>query len=399
MAKAVGIVAEFNPYHNGHAALVQEARKNADCVVAVMSGNFVQRGAPAITDKRVRTKAALLDGVDLVLELPLPCAVAGAQRFAQGAVGLLAAAGCVDSLIFGSECGDAALLRRVAEILDEEALQQPVRERLSDGVTYARARSEAVGQVYGRQYADVLAEPNNVLATEYLRAAAQIGWKPEVYTLRRVGAEHDSSMPSGEFASGSLLRSSPAALARLYRFVPRTAVRVYASAFAEGLYPASATTLDTAVLAFLRRLTLAELAMLPDLSEGIENRLYASIRQAATLQELEEAVKTKRYTMARVRRLVLCAFLGLTQADMDMPLPYLRVLGFTPRGRELLAEMKQAAALPLHQSLARLRSLGGACERHAELEALATDLYALALPSPLPCGYEYTASAVFIKEA
>lgn len=398
MATAAGIVAEFNPFHNGHAALAAAAGQKAEYVVAVMSGNFVQRGVPAITDKRIRTRAALLGGIDLILELPLPWAAAGAQCFARGAVSLLAATGCVDMLVFGSECGDAAVLRQLADIVEEEALQPLLRERLAEGITWARARSGAVAQLYGSELAEVLEGPNNTLGIEYLRAAAQVGWQPQVETIKRIGAAHDSADSFEEFASGALLRGSPAALARLYRYVPKTAGRVYAKAFVDGLYPADPEALSGAMLAHLRRLSPAELAVLPDLSEGIENRLYAAIRQTGSLQALAEAVKTKRYTMARVRRLILSAFLGIRAEDTAAPPPYLRILGFTPRGRELLTRMKSSATLPLSQSLARLRENGGACERLAALEELATDLYALALQVPPACGYEHTAGAVFLGE-
>lgn len=397
MPKVAGIVAEFNPFHNGHAALVAAARQaGAHTVVAVMSGNFVQRGSPAVTDKRVRARAALLCGVDLILELPLPWAVAPAQRFARGAVELLAATGCVDSLAFGSECGDLTALEALAQAVDDPALTAPLRELLAGGMTFARAREQAVARQLGPEKAAVLASPNNTLAVEYLRAARELGWQVRPLTLRRVGAAHDSGDSRDGIASASHLRHHAGDFPLLTAHVPATAAPVYARALADGLYPGDPARLDTAILAHLRRLGPEELARLPDLSEGLENRLYAAIRTAATLPGLEAALKTKRYPMARVRRLILSAFLGLTPEDGRQPVPYVRVLGFTPAGRALLAKMKATCPLPVSQSLARLRALGGPCERLAALEELSTDLFALTLPSPPPCGYEYTASAVFI---
>lgn len=398
MADVYGIVAEFNPFHNGHAALAAHARRGgATGLVAVMSGNFVQRGSPAVTDKRVRAEAALRCGVDLVLELPLPYAVAPAQRFACGAVELLAATGRVDGLLFGSECGDVRALRVLAEAVDAPTLQPGLRAQLAKGNTFARARERALAAELGDEQAALLANPNNALAVEYLRAAGQLGWQPEVITLQRLGAAHDSGEAWGEYASASMLRLHAGDFALLGRYVPPLAAEVYARAFVAGLYPADPSRLETAILARLRGLTLPELAELPDLSEGIENRLYSAIRGAPTLSALESALKTKRYTMARVRRLIFSAFLGVTHRDAHTSPPYIRVLGFTPRGREILSAMKGVSKLPVSQSLARLRERGGACERFAALEELATDLYALALPRPPGCGYEYLASAVFLK--
>lgn len=399
MRKAVGIVAEFNPFHNGHAALLRFARGAENRpVVAVMSGNFTQRGSAAVTDKRVRAKAALLGGADLVLELPLPYAAAPARRFARGGVEALAATGVVDTLCFGSECGDIALLRALAGAADDPAVNAAMRVRLGEGITFAKARELAVADALGPAAAAKMASPNNALGMEYLRAAAELGWKAAAVTMRRAGAGHDSGEPAGDFASASYLRQRAGDLAALRRFVPEAAAPVYAEALAAGLYPSAPEKLETVVLAHLRRLGMAELSALPDLSEGLENRLYAAIRESAALEELELALKTKRYTMARVRRLILAAFLGLTGEDARQPLPYLRVLGCNRTGRELLSGMKEACRLPVSHSLAQLRAMGGACGRFAALEELATDLFSLSLPKPRPCGYEYTASAVFLKE-
>ena len=398
MAGITGIVAEFNPFHSGHAALIRAAvQGGSDGVVAVMSGNYVQRGSPAITDKRVRAKAALLCGVDLVLELPLAYATAPAQRFARGAISLLAATGRVDTLTFGSECGDLSTLQALAAAVEDKAVVAEMKRLLAGGMTFARARELAVAGGTGPVLAAALAAPNNLLGVEYLRAAATIGWQPRVTTLRRQGAAHDSSDPRDGFASGSFLRQHAGDFALLCRYLPEQAALVLADALAAGLYPADPSRLETAILAHLRRLGPDELKRLPDLSEGLENRLLAVIRTAPTLEELESALKTKRYTMARVRRLILSAFLGLTREDSHLPIPYIRVLGFTPRGKEILSEMKGSCKLPVSTSLARLRSLGGGCERFAALEETSTDLYALCLRQPVPCGYEYSASAVYFK--
>lgn len=395
MKKCFGIVAEFNPFHNGHAALCRFGRKNgATHILAVMSGNTVQRGSFAITDKRIRARAALLGGVDLVLELPLTYSLSSARPFAAGAVRLLHATGCVDALCFGSENGNAEVLSDISAIIDSPELNAVLKERLKEGVTFARARREAAETLYGGEIANILSSPNNILALEYLREARLLDWDAEVFIMKRTGVPHDGDVSSGEFASASYLRRH---LNCWEAFVPASAMCVYTDAIKKGLFPADEKKLETAILSRLRSMAPEALRSLPDLSEGLENRLYKAIRSSSSLDELLMSVKTKRYTLSRIRRLVLSAFLGVRAGDSEMPPPYARVLGFNDKGAELLSTMKTSCTSPVHTSLATLERISSQCARFAFLEASATDQFALSLPSPPDCGYEYTASAVYIK--
>jgi len=397
--KTAGIVAEFNPFHSGHAALIQAVRgEGATHVAAVMSGNFVQRGSLAITDKRVRAHCALLGGADLVLELPVSAATATAQQFARGAVGLLAATGCVDILCFGSESGDARGLSELARAVDARPVTAAMTPLLGQGLTFARARQLAVEQELGSRLGRQLGRPNNALGVEYLRAAHSLGWQPRIFTMARRGAAHDEAFPApgGSYASASYLRTVAGDWDKLARFMPEDSVSLLRRAGADGLYPVDPARLETAVLAVLRGLSPEALAALPDLSEGLENRLWNAIRGAASLEELYAKCKTKRYTLARVRRLVLHAFLGITGEDVRTLPPYLRVLGFGHRGRELLARMADTATLPVGSRLTRLREAGPEALRFALLEERSTDLYTLAMPVPRPCGYELRASGVYL---
>ncbi|MCL2857988.1 MAG: nucleotidyltransferase family protein [Oscillospiraceae bacterium] len=388
-----GVITEFNPFHNGHAALCAGARAGGVThLIAVMSGNFVQRGGLAITDKRVRAACALACGVDLVIELPLPWAMSGAQTFARGGVGLLAACGCVEVLTFGSESGQLEPLRVLAAEIDCPSVESRLRELLPQGLTYAKARELAAREVLGDELAGRLSSPNDLLGIEYLRAARATGWQPEVSIIKRLGVGHDAGRPKGGYASASYLRSvAGEGLAVLQEYIPPACLELLQKAESQGLYPADKSALEGAILAHLRRQSREELSRLPDLSEGLENRLYSAIRTAATTHELEAAVKTKRYTMARVRRLVLSAFLGVTQKNALGTPPYLRVVGLNERGDEILAKMKKTATLPVSSSLARLSGHSRRAGEVAALEERATDLYGLALPTPLLCGYEKTA--------
>ena len=394
--KIGGVIAEFNPFHNGHAALCAAAReRGVTHLVAVMSGNFVQRGDFAITDKRVRTASALSAGVDLVLELPLPWAMSTAQTFARGGAGVLAACGCIEVLAFGSECGEVAVLRELAGAIDCPAVEDRLRALLPLGLTYAKARQQAAQEALGDDLAGRLASPNDLLGIEYLRQARALGWNPEIFLVKRKGVSHDAKRPAGGYASASWLRARAGeGLSALSEFMPDACTGLLEEAGREGLFPADKARMENAILSQLRRLSREELSRLPDLSEGLENRLYNAARSACTVSALYGAVKTKRYTLARVRRLALSAFLGIQQEDAKGVPPYLRVLGLNAKGEEILGRIKQTATLPLDASLARLSRLGGRCKAIAALEERATDLYSLALPKPLPCGYEKTAPLV-----
>lgn len=393
-----GVITELNPFHNGHAYLCRTLRERGIThLVAVMSGNFVQRGDFAITEKRVRAACALSSGFDLVIELPVAWSVATAQAFARGGTGLLAGCSCLDALCFGSECGDSTILEELASVLEEEAVEERLRELLAQGITYAKARQLAVEAVCGRQLASHLASPNDLLGLEYLRQAKALHWHPSIVTVPRMGAAHDSRCPNRQIASASFLRSR-SSLSAVSRYLPPACRHILEAAQNDGLYPVRMETLEKAILARLRALSRQELANLPDLSEGLENRLFQGIQGASSLEELALAVKTKRYPMARIRRLILSAFLGIQQEDGAGLPPYLHILGFNRRGQEILAAMGKAATLPVDTSLARLGRRDRRCSNTARLESASTDLYTLALPQPLPCGYDLTAPVVKWKE-
>jgi predicted nucleotidyltransferase len=361
-----------------------------------MSGNAVQRGSFAITDKYTRARAALLCGVDLVVELPLPFVLSSARGFASGAISLLKAMGCVDGLCFGSESGDIDVLRTLSSRIDDPDVICEMRKELGRGLTFARARQRAVQALYGEETARHIASPNNILAIEYLREMAIQQWPARALTLRRIGARHDSLGASGTVASASFLREKAASLDETAAYYPVKAYQVLCDALQKGIFPADESLLETAVLSHLRRLDKSHLKMLPDLSEGLENRLYKSIRTSQSLEALFGAVKTKRYTLARIRRLILCAFTGVTASDMASP-PYVHILGFNKKGSDMLSDMKQLCALPVHTSLAVLERHNAACARFAALETAMGDQYGLILPCARACGYDYSASAVFIK--
>ena len=387
--KIIGIVAEYNPFHTGHAWHIQETRRQfreETAVVAVMSGNWVQRGECAIIDKWTRTEMALAGGVDLVLELPTVWAAASAEGFARGAIALLAATGVVDVLSFGSECGEIPPLRALARCLNSLDFSQALRRALGPKKSFAQCRRQAVEALQGPDTAALLDLPNNNLGVEYLRFLPP---NMEAVAIPRRGAGHDSTAEGDGFPSASLLRQ------RL-RAGEVTGVSPFLPLPWKG-EAADMKHLERALIARLRSMTLAEAEALPDSGDGLAARLLCAARQTASLEELYALTKTRTYAHARVRRLALFALLGLREADRPAVPPYIRVLGFNCRGRDILREMNRRAALPFSVKPAHIPRFSLEAQALFALEERFTDLYSLCFPTPRPGGLEWTTNPVVIK--
>lgn len=389
-----GIISEYNPFHFGHAALIQQARKaGATHVAAIMTGNYVQRGEPALLSKWARTKQALSCGVDLVVELPLPWAVAGAEKFALGGVALANALG-VDWLGFGSECGDVQALTKAANALLDPGLQAEIRRELQEGITYARARMNAVESLFGTKTACLLNEPNNILGIEYIKALNQLNAKAIPFTIRRVGAAHDEQNSDSPIASASKIRNTVLSKGNYCELLPPSSAEILKEEIEAGRAPVSLLCMERAILAKLRTMEKSEYASLPDLSEGLENRLFQAVKNASTLEEVFLLTKSKRYTHARIRRIVLSAFLGVTSGMNQGTPPYLRVLGMNNRGTEILRRAKNVKKLPIISHSSDILLLDNRAKNVIELENRATDLYALCMPESAPCGLDRTTGII-----
>ncbi len=390
-----GVVAEYNPFHNGHALHLEKTRaKNGGCeathVVAVMSGSFVQRGEPAIMSKFDRARMALLGGVDLVLELPVPWCLSSAEGFAHGAVALLDALRCVDTLSFGSEAGDLAPLQKAVSIMDTPRFASLLRYFMELGISFPEAQQKALAEIAGASAASVLDTPNNTLGIEYLKALDRLGSNIKPFTVKRMGSAHDSLAPIGNTASASFLRTLLMSdrLINTLPYIPAPSAAALSDAAQNGRLPADAKQLERAVLSRLRQLSVEELGDLPGISEGLENRMYNAIRTAKSLAELEEGIKTKRYPLTRVRRLIWSAYLGIPAGYAGTCPPYARVLAANERGKEILSASRPA--VPLLYRASQIDKAGDECRAMWELETRATDLYNVAFPAPLPCGTDYT---------
>ncbi len=385
-----GIIAEYDPFHNGHKAHIDSFKEaGATHIVAVLSGSFTQRGEPAALTKFDRARMAVAGGVDLVLENPLPFAMASAERFATGGVGILQALGCVNTLSFGSECGDIERLTHLADILNTATYQQHLQAALSDGIPYAAATQQAVSPI-DDTLAPLLAMPNNTLGIEYIRAAKRLGCNFTFHTLTRIGALHNDLTASDSIASAGYIRTQlrEAAIDHALLYIPSEAQYILNDAMQNGQAPADGTALHGALLSKLRSMTTDDFAALPYISEGLDNRLYRASRTAGSYNDLLEAVKTRRYPTARIRRILWAALLGMP-AENRFPHPvYIRVLAMNAKGKDILTAAKPT--LPILTRAAQIPSLSIEAKAMLALEERATDLHALTLPRPLPCGTDWT---------
>ena len=429
--KTIGIISEYNPFHNGHLYQIRKAREafGEDCaVIAIMSGNFVQRGEPAVLDKWSRTRAALLCGVNLVIELPAVYATAGAELFASGGVALAAATGICDALVFGSECGDLEPLDAIAAILADEpdGYRALLRLHLDEGLSFAVSRSLAIEEFTQMpSSAELLSRSNNILAIEYLKAIRRRGirrMKP--YTIQREGqAYNDTGLPSSlhglPFASATAIREAiqvpgtgPARiLASLTGRMPGASLAVLASECRRGSAILSGEAFAGPLFQRLLAETPEALCGMPGMGEGLGNRLreLAASGRAGDdrLGCLVASASTRRYPRSRVRRALTQLLLGITNEDLTMAAAdtapyYLRVLGFDKKGRYLLKKMRRAATLPVLTRGSDFREYAANAEnaallRMAQIDINATDIWMQQTSGE--CGRDFTTPAVQIPRS
>ncbi|MCQ2469147.1 MAG: nucleotidyltransferase [Ruminococcus sp.] len=399
--KISGIICEYNPFHNGHLYHINETRKNgATHIVAVMSGNFVQRGDVAIMDKLERARLAVRSGADLVIELPVQYCLSSAENFAAGAVYLLDSLGAVDEVSFGSECGDVEKLRSAMDTVDLTAMvhSDDIREIMEKGYTYPRALTSVLKGT-DPEVAEIISEPNNLLAIEYLRALKNMSCAMMPFTVKRINSAHDSNIAENGFASASLLREMleyDNDIASIREFTPQLWQDAIEAAVSKGEI-ASLNRLERVLLYKLRSCNVEEIKEIDDVAQGLENRIYGA-RMAGSLDELLFTVKTKRYTMARIRRIMLKLLIGVKKDDMSQLPPYGRILAFNERGREILAKAKNVAKIPYAASLAKLSQVSDIAERFVELEIRASDIYGLALDTVTSAQKDYRAKIMIDME-
>lgn len=384
--KIAAVICEYNPFHYGHKYQLECTRKaGATHIVCVMSGNFTQRGDAAIIDKYIRAQTALENGADLVLELPTRFSLSAAEGFASGAVRLIKNLGCVDMLSFGSESGSISALKEASAACDYALNSERFSDLMKAGRSYPAALAAVVEEYYTPDVYETLSSPNNTLAVEYLSALDNIGSKIEPFTIERVGAQHDSESAVGSFASASALRKMLLNGESINEFAPFVDVPC-----------ADIKRVERAILASLRQMKRTDFERVYDCAGGLADRLYKAVRRAGSLDELYFLTKTKRYTLARIRRAVMCSFLGVDKEMLTLPDAYIRILGMNTRGREILSATK--CPVPLDTSLKALSETSHAAHKQAYFEARCGDIYSLFFEKPLPCGREFSAKPILINE-
>ena len=381
--KICGIIAEYNPFHKGHAHQIAETRKKLGedtAIVCLMSGDWVQRGEAALLPKQARATMALQSGADLVLELPLPWALSSAERFASGGVSILSRLGAVTHLSFGAEHPVLADILELGEILREQQTIQDTIKEMQSGISFAAARERALYKKV-QERAALLRSPNNILAVEYCKAIGVQDSSLEPVLIPRAGAGHDAAETADGMASASEIRRRLRAGEDVQELVPAQNIGLLEQTVQEGHALLDTGRLEAMMLAKLITMTPEQLGRLPDATEGIENRLWQAIREHRTLEDIVKASTTKRYPAARLRRMLCCAFLGITRADSQGAPPYVKVLAFNDRGRSVLHQLRKSAGIPVLTKPAHGQKLEGDARALLEKEALAADLHALARPA------------------
>ncbi len=374
-----GIICEYNPFHNGHMFQLQETRKKgATHIIAIMSGNYVQRGEIALVDKHIRAEIAVKCGADLVIELPVPYSVSSAEFFSKGGIYILNQLGVVDMLSFGSECGDIELLKKAADASKEVESHVEVSKLISQGISYPSAVADIIKKDYGEEIYDVFSSPNNTLGIEYIKALDFYQSRIRPVTITRKDVEHDSLDSNNDFASASMIRESIKSNKDISAFIPDMCKKAISEQISKDRI-SDIRKIDNIIFYKLLSMTKDELALLPDANNGLSDRLYTSCRKANSYSELLDLTKTKCFTLARIRRVISYALMGITADDLYTLPQYARILAFNDKGCEILAKFKEKSDFPVSTSLMDLSKLNDSAKRQAELDEIASMLFSLSV--------------------
>lgn len=348
MPNVVGIIAEYNPFHNGHLYHLNESKKqsNADYTIAVISGNFVQRGDVSIIDKWSKTEMALRNGIDLVIELPTLYSISSAENFAYGSIKILDSLSIVNAVSFGTEQADIDTLDKFATVLFNEPKEyiSVLNHELSKGISYPKARENALLLYLNdiRKYANVLSSPNNILGIEYLKALKKLKSNMIPIAIPRNKVGYNSNEMIDGFASATSIRQMLITrnTKNIHKVMPESSYEILNNCVSNGQYVSSITQYEKEIIYILRKMSVEEIANIPDVTEGLENLIKEAANSCNNIQEFINIVKSKRYTQTRIQRILVYALLGITKKDMitlNKTAPYIRVLGFNSKGRDLLS--------------------------------------------------------------
>lgn len=399
MARVVGIIAEYNPFHNGHYYHMQKAKQeaNADYCIAVISGNFTQRGDVSIVNKWAKAYMAICGGADLVIELPTIYSVSSAENFANGAIKILDSLKIVDSFAFGAEANDLATLNNIANVLNEEpkGYTNILNHELKKGISYPAARENAIMMYLNdiKRYANVMGNPNNILAVEYLKALKNQKSKLTPIMIKRQKVYYNAHRIVDGYASATGIREllKNKEYSDVSKVVPRSTYQILGQQANNGRMILSLEKYQKEIIYALRKMTVEEIAELPDVSEGLENSIKNAANNCNNLTELINGIKSKRYTQTRIQRILIYALLGINKKMMENSkkiIPYTRILGFNSKGKMLISEiMNKNPKINMITSVKKYmdQNKNKQLAEMLNVDIFATDVYTL--------GYDYDSKA------
>ena len=383
--KVCGIVSEYNPFHNGHALHIEKTREllgKDTFFICVMSGNYTQRGEPSLLPKHYRAEASILHGADLVIELPTQYTLRSAEGFARSAVYILDSLGVVTDLSFGAELSDTFQLKEIAELLNEHKTVQNTLLELKNGISYAAARERALYSII-KDKSSIISKPNNILAIEYIKSLSYFASEIEPHAIQRIGAEHDSVFSKDGTLSASAIRTKifNKDFRDIKDFMPESSYRILMDAHSNGLCMTDKQTFERNMFSYLLRLSSEDFREYAGVSEGLEYRIFKALHSSSCIAEAENKIKSKRYPLSRIRRILLCAYLGINMKNIQSFPEYARVLAFNDNGRSILADLKNKSKIPLITKAAHINKVSESALFTFQKEALYTDLYYSSLPS------------------
>ena len=401
MSKVVGIIAEYNPFHNGHTYHIQMTKEKtgADFVVVIMTGNFTQRGNTSVINKWEKTKMAINGGADLVIELPTIYSISSAENFANGAIKILNSLKIIDLISFGMETTAISDLNNVANVLYSEPIEYKniLKSELNKGESYPKARENAL-MIYlkdPKRYSNILKGSNNILAIEYLKALKK--YKSDIipFGVRREKVYYNSTKIIDEYASATAIRRLLIhnQIEEIRKVVPPLSFSILLKNMREGTYALDLTAYSSEILYKLRNMNVEEIANLPDVSEGLENLIKDMSNRTNNLIELINGIKSKRYTQTRIQRILLYALLGITKKDMEVSKkinPYVRVLGCSENGKILLSQIDKKVKVITSLKKFEKTNKNKKLKRILEIDKNATNIYTLGYKKNSKANLDYT---------
>lgn len=404
MARVLGIIAEYNPFHNGHLYHLQKSIQETECdyVIAIISGNFVQRGNSSVINKWKKAEMALKSGVNLVIELPTIYSISSAENFAFGAIKILNELKIVKSVSFGTETGDMAALNNIANLLVQEPkkYQYILQDELKMGVSFPKAREIAVLKVFNdnRRYGNIMSSPNNILAIEYLKSIKRLKsfMKPHLVKRERVFYNDDAVVD--DFASATAIRRllSRNQTEDLSRVLPKSSYEILMQELKKENVVLDIAKYEKEIIYNLRKMSLKQIQNIPDVSEGLEHAIKNAVGSCNNLPELLNMIKSKRYTGTRLQRILICSLLGITKKNMENSKkirPYVRILGMDEKGKQLISKITKAnPKLDIITSVKKFteNNHNKFIKEMLDIDIKSTDIYTLAYGKNSFTGLDYT---------